>query len=346
MPARIKAAPKETRMRLRAIRNCLILAGLTLVVGCGHGPDGPSPTMFQTTVRVVSALNPQVGLSQVMVTVANAREQQTDEAGVLVIRTESPATVSLRLRHPAFVERETSVRVPDDRPVELSLIPSTHDLAAFEEFSPRATGLQRWTRNPRLLLLSHAVDYGAATLGFREFPVINRAIGRTQLDCLATGLGAELAPLTGGRLSWTSVDIAEVEPGTRFRTDVSPEGTIVVLMSVSLGTAGRGTAYLGTEPFVLTRGAMWLTADVIDFCLTSLLYRHELGHALGYQHVTRTTSIMSPVGLPAALTEFDRNSIAILFQRRPGNLLPDRDPPGISVNVSGRAARQLVQPMR
>jgi hypothetical protein len=329
-------------MRLPAIRNCLILAGLALVGGCGDPPRGaPSPTVLQTTVRVVSALSPQVGLSQVMVTVANAREQQTDEAGVLVIRTESPATVSLRLRHPAFVERETSVRVPDDRPVELSLIPSTHDLAAFEEFSPRATGLQRWTRNPRLLLLSHAVDYGAATLGFREFPVINRLISRTQLDCLATGIGAELAPMTGGRLSWTSVDIGEVEPGTRFRTDETPEGTIVVLMSVSLGTAGRGTAYLGTEPFVLTRGAVWLTTDV-DFCLTSLLYRHELGHALGYQHVTRTTSIMSPVGLPAALTEFDRNSIAILFQRRPGNLLPDRDPPGISVNVSGRAARQLV----
>jgi len=323
----------------------VILASLTLVGGCGHGPDGPSPTMFQATVRVVSALSPQIGLSQVLVTVENAREQQTDAAGMVVIQTQSPATVSLRLRHPAFVERETSVRVPDDRPVELSLIPSTHNLAAFEEFSPRAAGLQRWTRNPRLQLLTHAVDYSGGTLGFREFPVINRPISRTQLDCLATGLGAELAPLTGGHLGWTSVDIGEVEPGARVRTDETPEGTIVVLMSVSLGTAGRGTAYLGTEPFVLTRGAVWLTTDV-DFCLTSLLYRHELGHALGYQHVTRTPSIMSPGGLPAGPTDFDRNSIAILFQRRPGNLLPDRDPPGISVNVSGRAARQLVEPMR
>lgn len=332
-------------MPLRAIRNSVILAGLACLAGCGHGPDGPSPTMLQTTVRVVSALGPQVGLSQVIVTVANAREQQTDEAGTLVIQTQSPATVSLRLRHPAFVERETSVRVPDDRPVELSLIPSTHDLAAFEEFSPRAAGLQRWTHNPRLLLLDHAVDYSGGTLGFREFPVINRAISRTQLDCLANGLGAEVGPLTGGHLGWTSIDIGEVEPGVRFRTDQTPEGTIVVLLSVSLDTAGRGTAYLGTEPFVLTRGAMWLTAD-IDFCLTSLLYRHELGHALGYQHVTRTTSIMSPVGLPAGLTEFDRNSIAILFQRRPGNLLPDRDPAGSPVNVSASAARQVAAPVR
>jgi hypothetical protein len=333
----------------RAIRNLVILAGLTVVGACSPAP-GPSPIPtpdpeFRTTVRVVSALDQEPGLPQVVLTVANGREQQTDGAGLSVIQAASPATVSLRLRHPAFVERETSLRIPDERLVELSLIPSTPDLAAFEEFSPRANGLQRWTRNPRLLLLSHAVDFSGATLGFREFPVINRPISRTQLDCLATGLGAELAPLSGGHLSWTSVDIGQVEPGTRFRTDETPEGSIVVLMSISLGIAGRGTGYVGTEPFILTRGAIWLSDD-INFCLTSLLYRHELGHALGYQHVTRTLSIMSPGGLPATLTDFDRNSIAILFQRRPGNRLPDRDPAGVPVNVSGSVARHDAVPIR
>ena len=306
-----------------------LLAGLVASSACGPGPDAPSPMAFQTTVRVVSALSPQAGLSQVAVTVANAREQQTDNAGLLIVQSASPATVFLRLRHPAFVERETSVRVPESRQVELSLIPLTLDQAAFEEFSPRTVGLQRWTRNPRLLLLSHAVDFSGATRGFLEFPVINQPISQTQLDCLATGIGAELAGLSGGHLSWTSVDIGAVEPGTRFRIDETPEGTIVVLMSVSLGTAGRGTGYVGTESFVLTRGAIWLSPD-INFCLTAMLYRHELGHALGYQHVTRATSVMSPGGLPPGLTDFDRNSIAILYQRSPGNRVPDRDPAGVA----------------
>ena len=332
------------------IRNSAILAGLTVVGACGPGapsptPNPPDPTVFRTTVRIVSALNRELGLPQVTLT-ANGREQQTDGTGLSVIQAESPATVSLRLRHPAFLDRETSVRVPDDRPVELSLIPLTHDLAGFEEFSPRTAGLLRWTRNPRLLLLSHAVDFSGATLGFREYPVINRPISRPQLDCLATGIGASLAELSGGQLSWTSVDIGEVEPGTRFRTDETQEGTIAVLMSVSLGTAGRGTGYVGNEPFILTRGAIWLSAEMIDFCLTSLLYRHELGHALGYQHVTRTVSFMGSVGLPPTLTDFDRHSIAILFQRRPGNRLPDRDPSGVSVNIAGSAARHNVEPMR
>jgi hypothetical protein len=291
-------------------------------------------------VRVVSALNPQLGIGQVVLTVANGPEQQTDGAGMSVIRAQGQSTVPLRLRHPAYIERETSVRVPDDHPVDLSLIPSTHDLTAFEEFSPRTAGLRRWTRNPRLMVLSHAVDYSGATLGFREFPVIDRPITRVQLDCLAAGIAASLPELSGGHLVWDSIGIMEVEPGARFRTDETPEGTIVVLPSISLGAPGRGTAYVGTQPFALSRGAIWMNAEILNFCVTALLYRHELGHALGYLHVTRTFSIMSPGGLPSEPTEFDRNSIEILFQRRPGNLPPDRDPTGVAVNVIGSLMRR------
>ena len=319
----------------RGIRNATILAGLALIGACDRPPAGPSPRLLQTTVRVVSALTPQAGLPQVVVT-ANAREQQTDQTGSVVIQSESPATVSLRLRHPAFVERETSVRVPDDRLVELSLVPTTHDLDAFEEFSPRASGLQRWRRNPRLLVLSHAVDYSGATLGFREFPVVDRPISAGQRDCLASRIGASLAEMSGGHLAWDAIEMGDVEPGTRFRTDQTPDGTIVVLPSMALGSPGRGTAYLGSEPFTLTRGAVWMDAEILNFCVVAVLYRHELGHALGYQHVTRTVSIMSPGGLPAGPTEFDRNSIAILFQRPPGNRLPDRDPSGVSINQLSR----------
>src|SRR5262245_56849978 len=125
-------------MRLRVIRNSVILTGLTVVGACGGGPPAPSPMVFETTVRIVSTLTPQIGLSQVAVTGANGLEQRSDAAGLSVIRAQSQGTVSLRLVHPAFVELETGVRIPDDRMVDLSLIPSTHDLAAFEEFSPRA----------------------------------------------------------------------------------------------------------------------------------------------------------------------------------------------------------------
>src|SRR5262245_25985754 len=103
-------------MRRRVVRNSVILAGLTVVGACGVRRPGPSTIVFETTVQVVSALDAQVGLPQVVPTVANGVEQRSDASGTSVIQAQNAGTVSLRLLHPAFIERETSVRVPDDRP--------------------------------------------------------------------------------------------------------------------------------------------------------------------------------------------------------------------------------------
>jgi hypothetical protein len=56
-----------------------------------------------------------------------------------------------------------------------------------------------------------------------------------------------------------------------------------------------------------------------------LLRIHELGHALGWQHVTSRTSIMNPAIGPEP-TDFDRAGAVIAFQRPPGNRSPDTDP--------------------
>jgi hypothetical protein len=55
-----------------------------------------------------------------------------------------------------------------------------------------------------------------------------------------------------------------------------------------------------------------------------LLRIHELGHALGYLHVTKRTSIMNPAIGPQP-TEFDRIGAMIAFERLPGNQTPDSD---------------------
>ena len=56
-----------------------------------------------------------------------------------------------------------------------------------------------------------------------------------------------------------------------------------------------------------------------------LLRTHELGHALGYNHVTARVSIMNPAIGPEP-TLFDRQGAIIAFQRPPGNHSPDSDP--------------------
>jgi hypothetical protein len=66
-----------------------------------------------------------------------------------------------------------------------------------------------------------------------------------------------------------------------------------------------------------------------------LLRIHELGHALGYKHVTARPSIMNP-SLGVDVTEFDRHGAAIAFQRPPGNRAPDTDPaPDVRTSATG-----------
>ncbi len=66
------------------------------------------------------------------------------------------------------------------------------------------------------------------------------------------------------------------------------------------------------------------------------LRAHELGHALGYQHVTGRTSVMNSQGRTEP-NDFDRAAARIAFQRPPGNRSPDVDPTSASINRHGPA---------
>jgi hypothetical protein len=73
-------------------------------------------------------------------------------------------------------------------------------------------------------------------------------------------------------------------------------------------------------------GTVWLDRDFDkENTRRWLLRTHELGHALGYSHVTVRTSIMNPAIGPEP-TDFDRAGAAIAFQRPVGNTSPDTDP--------------------
>ena len=69
---------------------------------------------------------------------------------------------------------------------------------------------------------------------------------------------------------------------------------------------------------------------------------HELGHALGYLHVTTRISIMNPAIGPAP-TEFDRDAALIAFERMPGNQSPDSDVADGPRSPDGIGRREIVR---
>jgi hypothetical protein len=136
--------------------------------------------------------------------------------------------------------------------------------------------------------------------------------------------------LTGGTYtSFASVVIERPQAGQHV--NVQRVRTIVAGRYVGIHSSRRTIGYGGwaEQPDgTVVGGSMWLDRDFDrDNALRRLLRIHELGHALGYSHVTRRPSVMNPAIGPDP-TEFDRAGALIAFQRPVGNASPDKDPNG------------------
>ena len=266
-----------------------------------------------------------------MISGGGALGARTDAGGFFTINVRT-STYPLLLTHPDFVERRTAVNLPATG-LHVSMIPMTFDRAAFEEFAPRATttGLRRWTQDPALTVLTSVVDYDEVAYNPR---VTAQRVPEADFNCMLDGVKRAIGPMSGGVRTFTKVDVLALPEGSRFSIPSTPEGTIVVAVAHGVLANGRAAPFAGVDPAVLVRGVVWITADNLPLCgsTAARVFPHELGHALGYQHVTLEPSVMSGIQPTSALTEFDREAIRIVYQRPPGNRTPDIDPPTYVIN--------------
>lgn len=324
-----------------------VLVMLAPLAACGHSPSAPSQGASSGTLegQAVSALD-GAAVPGVSVRVGDSGPVLTDITGFFQVNVASAGTYAASLRGGPFVDRETTVAAPGNR-ARLSLIPASFDLEAFDQMFRTSHGqLQRWVSQPGLVVVATVMNYRGAN--GEEYAATRERMPDEEVSQMIAHLTEGLAMLTGGTYStFAAIDIER--PASDARVRLSREGKIVVgrfnnIVTFS-STIGYGS-WAERPDGSIAGGALFLDSD---FDRTDarrrLLRMHELGHALGYQHVTSRPSIMNP-SVGAEPSDVDRAGALIAFQRPPGNRSPDVDPsPSASrtfMTVGGPARWQTV----
>ena len=226
----------------------------------------------------------------------------------------------------SIVERQRTVTIPASDQSRESLIPSSFDLNAFDEMIRGDGQLQRWTSPPALVLLAKEMQFDNS-VSDDTYRATSERLSDADIALMIEHLTEGLALLTGNAFTaFSSIAIDDPRSGTRVST-LRP-GSIVVGryrgVQTLASTIGFGRWALGDGSEVIG-GAIYLDRNYDQSSNRRRLLRiHEMGHALGYRHVTSRISIMNPAIGPEP-TEFDRQAALIAFQRMPGNRSPDND---------------------
>ena len=319
-----------------------------LAVGCGSSSNPTAPTSTQTpsptstvsaiTTRIVNALNSSQGIGAI-VDVAGGGSFTAAPVVIVELTVPNIGQYRLTIRAAGFVDRQTGIRAgatSTQQPIQISLIPTSFDLRAFDEGYRNGNGignaLLKWARNPVLRLNQTVYDFNQGN-GPRA---LNDQISAANLDCVSGYMRQALQEMTGGVLQFSSVEILPVvPPGTPLASGPQDNGSILFTGMRNLSAFALGSSVWNSNTGEINYGFVHMPVDRnAAACGTRLdaTYAHEVGHALGLQHVQSRASVMNATAVP--ITQFDRDAIAILNQRPPRNRTSDVDPETFAVGVT------------
>ncbi len=173
---------------------------------------------------------------------------------------------------------------------------ATSNAAALRELLEGAKGRREaWLAAPSLVIVTSVMDYASGDL-MNGYSAMAEQLTDQERGALFADLTQALGELTGGQIrAFAEVRVESVPAGETVR--VLRAGQIVAARyrgvqskTGSLGFGGRMTR--GTQ---ITAAAVIIDRDADrDHKQQRVLRTHELGHALGYNHVESRPSIMNP----------------------------------------------------
>jgi hypothetical protein len=328
----------------KIMRHTIVVLAAVGLAACGgssspSSPDSPRVLLGQTVNAIDGSARPSLSVQ-----VGTHGAVTSDSNGHFEVDVGGQGTYRTVVRGGSIVERETRLSGPTTERLRLSLIPSNFDLGAFDEmFRTSNSRLQRWTSRPALVVIATVMTYRNGNTDTYE--AAGEQLADDEVNEMVAHMTEGLGLLTGNTYtSFASVDIERPAGGTQV--NVGRNGRIVVGRYNGIVSLARTIGYgqwAEMPDGTVVAGAMFLDRDFDrNDSRRRLLRIHELGHALGYLHVTSRTSVMNPAIGPEP-TDFDRSSAIIAFQRPVGNRTPDVDPAGsggtFGVVESGAAPR-------
>jgi hypothetical protein len=313
-------------------RSIALGSDLTVDVGL-RKPGAPQPNIVGTAIDGVTDQR----LSGVVVRVTGIGEAVTGSDGLFELTTSDPEQVrTVTLSSASTVDRETHLRAPGP-PATLSLMPRSLDLAAFDQMFRSSGSLARWTSAPSLVIQTRVLQFTNVT--DQEYTATTMRMSDSEIDALATDLGWALPQLTGNNFgAFAAEQVETAAPGDRVL--VTRPGQIVVARYVGLQTA---TTFWGYGRWQTSGGEVRAGIVMLDngFENSGSQFRrslraHELGHSLGYNHVTARDSVMNSAARLEPNT-FDKAGAKLAFLRPPLNRSPDIDPDAFTTNLRALA---------
>lgn len=328
--------PFMTKKTSRRIAAGLFIAALGAAAGCSHSSSAPatstapSPTPAGSSAiagQVVDGVSGQP-VAGATVRIDGAGDAATAADGSFTLGVSGGATLrAVTVSSSSTIDRSTWAVVPG-APLTLSLMPSSLDLTAFNQMFRGNNGeLHRWTSAPAVVLQRRAIRF--TNLTDTSYVATSSVMPDGEADAILADLAWALPQLSANVFT----GFADVQRETAAEGDAVAgfrPGSVVVVLADGLTS---GTGYAG-----YTRWAWNGAGEMVDAVIaidrgfdgSSSAYRrtvrsHELGHALGYNHVTVRPSVMDATATTEP-NQFDRDGARIAFQRPVLNRSPDADP--------------------